>query len=199
MIASIAGTDPSQRERSALGIQTGLFGLVLAGSILLFDAIHRVVTISPALLGFCRFWLYIAAASTAADGVTGWAIWGALALAVYVTGLAGFAVQGRRPDFPQSLPLFVPIGLAMVMNVNHYREAALLLSVVLGLWVIRSLRYTFWSSEPDELRTRSDLVAGIIFVDWVAVADAPKELSVALIGLFLVTLTFQRMARAAAP
>jgi len=43
---------------------------------------------------------------------------------------------------------------------------------VLGLWVLRSLRTYLWAVERQIGRTVSGLLAGIVFVDWLAVADA---------------------------
>ena len=57
------------------GKVTGGLGLALAFCIILYDAVHKLIPFSPVLMGLCRFFLYVLAASTGLNGVTGWAIW----------------------------------------------------------------------------------------------------------------------------
>ncbi|HYV27308.1 MAG TPA: hypothetical protein VFA77_07225, partial [Candidatus Eisenbacteria bacterium] len=63
----------------------------------------------------------------------------------------------------------------------------------LGLWIVRALRQTFWASPPRVAVTVSWLLAGIVFVDWLAVADVPRSVSFIFIALFLGALIFQRV------
>ena len=79
------------------------------------------------------------------------------------------------------------------MNANGNRAGALLLSAVLVLWVFRCLRFTLWSSQRELPRTISGLVAGIVFVDWLAVADAPRQLSALYLVFFGMAVGFQRL------
>lgn len=179
------------------GRVSGGLGLALVFCIILYDAVHRLLVVSPVLKGLCRFFLYLLGASVAMWGVTGWAIWCGLALAMYVTGLGFFARWEETPSRVQYWPailLGAPILLALIMDVDGYREKGLLLSAVLGLWVLRSLRQTFWSLERKLDRTVAGLVAGIVFVDWLAVANGPRKLSAVFIGLFLLTLVLQQLA-----
>lgn len=78
------------------------------------------------------------------------------------------------------------------MNTGAYREPALLLSLVLTFWLLRSLRPLLWSSPPNIGRAVSGLLAGIVFVDWLAVAHAPREWSLLFLGLFFAALLGQR-------
>ena len=176
----------------------GALGLVLAGSIILYNAIHRLVTFSPLLLGFCRFLVYLIAASAALDGVTGWSIWCGMALASYVAGVGYIARWEKAPEAIPHWPLLllgIPIVLALLMDTGAYRESGLLLSAVLVLWALRCLRPTLWSAERKLDLTMSGLVAGIALVDCLATADAPRVLTGAFIGLFLATVLFQRLMR----
>ncbi len=79
-----------------LGEVTGRLGLVLTLCIVLYDALHKQIAFAPVLMGACRFFLYVIAASTATRGVTGWAIWCGLALGIYVVGLS-FLARGESP------------------------------------------------------------------------------------------------------
>jgi len=52
----------------------------LAFFIVLYDAIHKLFDSAPVLMGICRFFLYVIAASTGLHGVTGTSVWCGLAL-----------------------------------------------------------------------------------------------------------------------
>jgi hypothetical protein len=175
---------------------TGVIGVVLAVCILLYDAMHKKITFAPVLMGLCRFVLYFAAASAAAEKVTGWAAWCGLAMGLYIVGLSCFArfesMQGPLRFWPLVF-LVSPVVLAMLMNAGPYRQNALLLSAVFGLWCLKTLRYAFSSTERDIGRTVSGLLAGIVFVDWLAVADAPREMGIAFIALFATALLLQKL------
>jgi hypothetical protein len=175
---------------------TGALALALLICIIIYDAMHKVVTVSPWLMGLCRFWVYVIAGSTGSNGLNGWPIWCGAALAFYIVGLSYVA---RRESFREAIPhwplllLAAPIGLAMLMNAGESRKAAMFLSVVLALWVARCVRTIFQEREINVGRVVSGLLAGIIFVDWLAVApECPRELSAAFLILFGATLWFQR-------
>src|SRR2546429_5504991 len=78
---------------------TGALAVVLLVCIVVYDAVHKLVGFSPVLMAACRFFLYLVAASTAARGVTGLAIWSGFALAAYISGFRFLARSGsnRRP------------------------------------------------------------------------------------------------------
>jgi len=179
-----------------IGATTGGFGLILVFCIVFYDATHRAITLSPVLQGFCRLLLYMAAAA-AGSGVNGWPVWCGLALTAYVAGLGIFGQT--RPGsvaFWPALLLACPILLALLMDTGSARAGGLLLSAVLALWVIRCLRSVWWSRGDTINQAVAGLSAGIIFVDWLAVADAPREFSAIFPTLFAATLLFQRIAAA---
>lgn len=178
-----------------LGMVTGILGVVLVVCILVYDAVHKLVTISPVLMAACRFFLYLVAASTGAEGVTGWAVWCGLALAAYIVGLSYIARKESRHGpmrFWPCLFLVAPILLAMIMNADGFAQTALWVSAVLGLWIVRSLRYTFGESDRNIGRTVSGLLAGIVWVDLLAVVDITRELAPVFVVLFLLSLLFQK-------
>ncbi len=177
---------------------TGALGLVLVLLIVLYTAAHRQTSLAPMLKGLCRCVLYLLGASISARGITGWPIWCGLALAIYVSGVGRLALWEEQPKEARYWPLLllvVPIALALLMDitVDLYREHALLVSAVLVLWVIRSLRYTFFSPEPNLRQTLPGLLAGIVFVDWLAVADAPRQVSFIFLGFFAATVLLQKL------
>lgn len=187
-----------------LSFTAGALGLALVFFIVLFNAVHRLLPVGPALHGACRCLLYVLGASIAERGVSGWSIWCGLAAGTYVSGVGCFSRLSRGTAQIREWPLLLlaaPVVLALVMDVGRYRETGLLLSGVLVLWSARSLRQTFWSLEPNPMKTVSGLMAGIVFMDWLAtcpanlvhqVNSAAQQVSFAFLGLFAVTLLLQR-------
>lgn len=177
------------------GKTTGMLAVILLICIILYDAIHKLITFSPVLMAACRLLLYLVAASVGLNGVTGWAIWCGLALAAYIIGLSYLArKESTRVAFRYwpCLLLATPILLALLMNPREYQRAALLVSAILGLWIIRSLRFTLWNSERNIGRTVSGLLAGIVLVDLLAAADCTREFSLVFFLLFIAALLLQR-------
>ena len=177
-----------------LGITTTVFGILLCGCILLYDAIHKMITFSPVLMALCRILLYLVAASAAIGGVTGEAAWSAIVLGFYIVGLSYLARKESTGvvihAWPQLL-LIVPVLLALLINDGRSRESALLLSGIFLVWCARSLR-SVWMEPRHVSRAVSGLLAGIVWVDLLAVADAPREMAMVFIGLFLLAIGFQR-------
>ena len=182
---------------AAMGRTTMVLTAVLLVCIFIYDATHKVVTASPWLIGFCRCWVYVIAGSVGAEGVNGEPVWCGLALAGYVAGLGYLAQhEGSRqriPYWPLVL-LLTPAGFAMVMNSAAYRVPAIWLSLVLVFWIALRTRTIFQSAEPSIGHITSGLLAGIVFVDWLAVAPfCPQWLSVVFLILFGATLALQRL------
>jgi 4-hydroxybenzoate polyprenyltransferase len=174
---------------------TGCLGLLLAISIVVYDAVHKRTAFSPLLMALCRFWLYVVSGSIGVRGPTGWVVGDGVALATYIVGLSYLA---RRESFSGPMrhwPLLflaIPILVALIQAPSKHIEGVLLPPLVLCLWILRCLRSTLWSAERNIGRTVSGLLAGIVFVDWLAVADGPRELGFVFIALFLSALLFQR-------
>jgi len=184
---------------AVLGRTTGALTLALLGCIIIYSATHKAITASPWLMGLCRFWVYVIAGSTGVGGVNGGPIWCGVALAVYVAGLSSVArrksFRGPVPYWPLLL-LAAPVLLAMLMNAGDARKDAMLLSLLLVLWVARCARTIFQTGEVNVGRIVSGLLAGIVLVDWLAVApQIPYRLSfVVFFPLFGATLALQRFA-----
>lgn len=184
-----------------LGTTTGLLGTAVALTALAFNIGHRLFLLSPGMLGLCRLFLYAAAASTGAEGVGGWAIWCGLAVAVYSAGVGLLADVEELSSSDRYWPIVLlaaPVALALIMDVNLFRAPGLELSAVLGLWVLYCLRRTLWPAEQEDVpRAIAGLTSGIVFVDWLAVVDAPREVSALFLVLFGAAILFQRLTSAA--
>lgn len=178
-----------------IGPATMFLAALLVGSILLYDAVHKAFTFSPVLMSLCRFFLFITAASAGEDGVTGLAIWTALALACYIIGLSYIAksesTRGALKYWPCYL-LGVPLLLAYLVNNGEYRARGAVLSLVVLIWVVRSLWFTLWSPEKNVGRTVSGLLAGIVLVDLLAIAGGMWFTTLLMLALFAAALFFQR-------
>jgi 4-hydroxybenzoate polyprenyltransferase len=178
---------------------TGVLSLVLLACIVIYNATHKAVTASPWLIGLCRLWVYVIAGSSGVWGVNGWPIWCGAALAFYVAGLSYIA---RRESFRGPIPywplifLAAPIFLAMMMDIGGARKMAMVLSSILVLWIARCVRTIFQASQRREINVGkivSGLLAGIIFVDWLAIASVcPKWFGVIFVILFGATLLLQK-------
>lgn len=177
-----------------LGVTPGVLATLLCLCILAYDAVHKVLTISPVLMAGCRFLLYVLAGSTAAGTMTGLSVWCGFALGAYIVGLSYVASRestGTMISYWPCLFLAAPIALAFTENSGEFFGNAALLSLVLAMWIIRNLRFTF-GRDRNPGRTVSGLLAGIVLVDLLAVSDVPKLLGAVFIGLFLLCLLFQR-------
>ena len=181
---------------TAVGKTTGMLTLVLLLCIIIYDATHKVVTASPWLMGACRFWVYVIAGAAGAEGLNGWPIFCGAALALYVVGLSYVA---RRESYRAPIPywallsLAAPIVLAMAMNSGGFRLRAVWIALVLGLWLARCARPVFLGGDVNVGRLVSNLLAGIVFVDWLAVApQCPRWMGIVFIALFGLTKWLQK-------
>jgi UbiA prenyltransferase family len=178
------------------GETSGVLAVILAVCILIYDATHKVFTASPWLMGLCRFWVYVIAGSTGVWGVNGWPIWCGLAMGIYVVGLSYVA---RRESLHEPLPywplvlLAAPLVLAFLMDAGMARKPEWYLSLLLVLWIAKCVRTIFLGGEMNVGRIVSGLLAGIIFVDWLAVApECPRVLNFTFLMLFGATQLLQR-------
>jgi hypothetical protein len=179
-----------------LGKLPGALAVVLAACIVIYDAAHKAVNASPWLMGLCRFWVYVIAGTIGGNALNGNSVWCGFALAFYVVGLSYVA---RRESFRGKIPLWpllflaAPVFLAMLMNAGENRMAAIWIALVFGLWTARCVRTIFFPGEANVGRIVSNLLAGIVFVDWLAVApQCPRWLSATFLLLFGATKLFQR-------
>ncbi|HEV2694256.1 MAG TPA: UbiA family prenyltransferase [Verrucomicrobiae bacterium] len=171
--------------------------VLLALTILLYDFTHKFFTASPWIMGACRFWVYVIAGSIGPAGLNGAPVFCGLALAFYIVGLSYVArresFRGPVPHWPLVL-LAAPIVLAWMMNVGAYRTAALWIAALVALWVGRCVKSTFGGGEQNVGWIVTNLLAGITFVDWLAVAPlmALWVSTAVFLALFGLTKWFQK-------
>ena len=177
------------------GKVTMILALLLALSVLVYDAVHKMFAVSPMLMAACRFFLVLTAASIPRDAVNGLAVWSALVLACYIVGLSTIAKRetGSGPlSYWPCLFLAAPVLLALIVNrgENHWR--AVLLCALLVLWMVRCLRFSLWAPQRNIGRTVAGLLAGITLVDWLAVWEGDSLTGLVFAFLFGLALLFQR-------
>ncbi len=170
------------------GKVAALAAILLVATILLYDFTHKFFMAAPWLMGACRFWVYVIAGACGVEGLNGFPIFCGAALALYIVGLSYVArresYRGPVPFWPLLL-LAAPIILALAMNVGVFRHAALWISVVLALWITRAVRLVFWGGEFNVGLIVTNLLAGIVLVDWLAVAPQLLPTTSAVIFLLL--------------
>ncbi len=178
-----------------LGGATGIFTVILVMLIVAYDAIHKSIKAAPVLMGACRLLLYLVAASVGSEGVTGWAVWGGVAMMGYVVGLSFIARVETTPGALKYWPLIflvAPIFLALVMNAGIFFPSALAVSVVVALWILRCLAFTLSGAQRNIGRAVTGLLAGIVLVDLLAVTDFPLQQIWFFPVLFALALLLQR-------
>jgi 4-hydroxybenzoate polyprenyltransferase len=181
------------------GKMAAIAAVLLALTILLYDFSHKFFTASPWLMGACRFWVYVIAGACGLDGMNGWVIFCGAALACYI---ASIGYVDRRENVRRKIPqaplllLLAPVGMALLLNTGEYRRDAIWISLVLLLWLIRCVRSIFIGGEAVARRIGANLMAGIVIVDWLAVAPQIPHLmsAVTFTALFALTKWFQKIA-----
>ena len=185
---------PPNREGVPNVPKTLLLAGLLAGAIVFYDAVHKAFTVSPVLMAACRFFLVLLAASIGDIGVTGLSIWTALVMASYIVGVSYIARHESISTALRYWPcifMAIPIVLAVVVNRGEWRIRGLTLSALLIIWTIQSLFHAYWVADKNIGRCVSRLLAGIVLVDVLSVANAGPGVLFAFGGLFVLALIFQ--------
>jgi len=176
------------------GFGPAAWGVLLAAAILVYDAVHKALALSPLLMALCRLLLYLAAASAGVRGVTGLSIWSGVAMAGWIVGLSYVAkresTSGRLPRWPLTV-LGLPFFFTALINTGSYRLPAILAGFLVAAWALWCLRHTFEAGGRNLGLTVSGLLAGICLVDWLAVLPGIPG-TLAFWGLFGAALLAQR-------
>jgi hypothetical protein len=164
--------------------------------VIVYDAIHKLVAFAPLLMAACRILLYLVAASAAVNGVTGWALWSALAMGAYIAGVSYYAVHERAkrgvPWWPVVL-LLCPVFLAFLINAGEWRLPGFLFALLAGVWILHCLHRAFRPFSPNVGAAISGLLAGIVLMDLLALAGGDSLwITVTFFALFGLALLGQR-------
>lgn len=179
------------------GVEAGLCGGLLAGAILLYDALHKRTATAPAIMGLCRLLSYATAAAIAGGGALApWMLLGAGGLFCHVVGLTFAARQEAYDRLDNAWPLGVlAVPLAGALWAALGSPAALVLWAALAAatgWAVHRL---FRRAPGDVPRAVAVLIAAIALYDAVLIAatgaGAPLSLAAAL--CFPLTLALQKV------
>jgi len=177
-----------------------LCALGLAASILLYDWLHKRTVWSPMLMGLCRLFLYLLAATTTTEPLGHTVVLCAFALSAYIVGLSNIARReatgGRVNSWPCWL-LGLPLALTFALpywdgDSDVSWRGVVVAAALYALWTVRSLLFTFKSMMPQHGRTVSGLLAGIVLFDFLLAANQNMQMGVVFFGLFGLALLFQR-------
>jgi len=178
-----------------LGTVPAILGTLLAASIFVYDAIHKIFAFSPVLMAGCRFFLVLLAASVGNQGVTGLAMWSALALAAYVIGLSFIAQRESTHMALRYWPVLLllsPLILAAIIDTGAFQTVGIALAMMLIVWIFRSMRFAFGPGQRNIGRAVASLLAGIALVDALAVVPGATWSAIIFATFFLLALIFQQ-------
>jgi hypothetical protein len=171
--------------------------VILLGAVIVYDVVHKWVVWAPVIMGGCRLALFLAAGSASVDGVTGEMAWCALVLGVYVVGLSFVArTESIGPAVsPWALMcLALPILLAALVNPpsEWFRAPVGPTAFAYVIVVGRSISHLYRGEVGGARHAVGGLLAGIAWVDAVAVMAPPWPWAAAFVGAWALALMLQR-------
>jgi 4-hydroxybenzoate polyprenyltransferase len=154
------------------GLLTVIWGLALAGAILLYDAWHKGNVFAPVIMGLCRAFVYLATGAAVSGEIRVALIAGAVALAAHVIGLTYAAKQENLNQVGRLWPLAILAGpLLFALPGLSTGWLVAIGCVLLCAADIAAVRLLAQRAAPDAVpRAVSMLIAAICLVDALAVA-----------------------------
>jgi 4-hydroxybenzoate polyprenyltransferase len=177
------------------GVWPGLGGLALGGAIVLYDWHHKDNPFSPALMGLCRVFVYVAVGLAFAVPPPAILWLGALLLLCYLIGLTYVAKQENLGEVKNLWPLVflaAPVLYALVAAPGSLSSGVLF--VLFAGWVGVALWFLRRRQAGDVPRAVVSLIAGIALLDAVLIAAAGAPgIAWLAVGGFVLTLALQRL------
>jgi 4-hydroxybenzoate polyprenyltransferase len=177
-----------------LDAEAGLLGVALAGTILLYDWLHKRTALAPVIMGACRFLVYLIAAAVVATPDDPRLLLAAAGLWSYTAGLT-YAAKQEALDRMDS---FWPLGLLaapVIIGAMLAGGAGLSLTILAGLavWSALAVRLFVRRAPGDVPRGVVSLIAGMSIYDAALIGIVSTDLAVVALAGFLLTLAFQRV------
>jgi 4-hydroxybenzoate polyprenyltransferase len=169
-------------------------GLLLAGTIVLYDAWHKSNPLGPVLMGLCRLLVYLTAGLSVAGTLPENLLFAAVACFCYLIGLTYLAKQEGKRRVENLWPvLFLAVPFVYGAPFVVRGGAALVLYLLMLVAVGAALVLIFRPRGPDIPHAVMLLIAGISLLDGVFMAGQGQSLlAAAAVGAFLLTLALQR-------
>lgn len=170
--------------------RTVAFACALAAAIVLYDLVHKRTALAPLIMGACRLFLYLTAASAGLLGIDQRSVIFALALALYIAGLSYVArAESHATAMLRHWPwllLCAPLAVAFASDPSFATTLrALPLIVCLAAAALLLQRCAIGAAVALFL-------AAIVFVDALAIASSSLAVNTGYLLLFGVTRLLQR-------
>ncbi|MEE8453960.1 MAG: UbiA family prenyltransferase [Limibaculum sp.] len=177
----------------ALGTRAGLAGVALAGTVVLYDWLHKRTALGPVIMGACRLLSYVTAAF-AAGGTTG-ALWvGAGGLFCHVVGLTYAARQEAYDRIGAVWPLAVMALPVVIGGMMLEGAVGVALLAAYAIWSGWALSLLFRRRPGDVPRAVVSLIAAVSLYDAVMIVGAGGGwLALPAVAAFAATLALQRL------
>jgi 4-hydroxybenzoate polyprenyltransferase len=181
-----------------LGHKPTLLAAGLVACILVYDGVHKRTSLAPFLMAGCRFLLYLVAAAIVQCELSNLLFWRAGALAAYILGISYLARGESAPIPVKAWPvalLFLPMILGTAVNPSN---SAMQWCVAASgaLWILWCLRGPLLKVKRPLASAVPDLLAGIVFVDWLASGVGFSATACVFLALFALALASQSIAPA---
>lgn len=180
---------------ASINLQAGAAGIVLAASILIYNAWHKGNSFAPFIMGFCRALVYVATGAAVSASYPWSLIAAAGALLLYVAGLT-FAAKEETYDTLQSwwpLALLVAPLILPVLN-GSLQFPIPLFALLAAIAIMASFHFLKRRNFGDVGRAVSLLIAAIALCDALTAAAAGNiPVAIVCCGLFALTLMLQRV------
>jgi len=169
-------------------------GLLLAGTIVLYDSWHKQNPLSPLLMGLCRFLVYLTAGLAVTNTLTKQLLAAAVVSFSYLIGLTYVAKQENLRRIKNLWPLlFLAAPFAYGLQFIGVGTVAVVLYVLLLAAVALALWFLFRPVTPDVPHAVMLLIAGISLLDGLFMAgQGQPALAIAAVAAFFLTLFLQR-------
>ncbi len=183
-----------------LTLPFGLFALIwavgLAATILLYDWLHKGLSLAPLLMGTTRYLSYALAAAAVAGSFGVGAQLGAFGLFAHVVGITYAARQEAYDRIGQAWPLAVlSLPALTALALSGGRPLALAFIAALAAATLYAVRLLWRRQRGDVPRAVVTLIAGIALYDGALLAGADAWPGAVLaLAFFGLTLWLQRVA-----
>lgn len=176
------------------GVIPALSGVCLVGTIIVYNRHHKNNPISPFIMGLCRVFVFLTAASCYVFPLEVPVFIGAGLLLAYLIGLTYIAKQenfGRVENLWPLLFLGAPILYGGYLALNYLPVAPFWL--IFTGWVLVAL-YFLWRRGPGDIpRAVVSLIAGMCLLDAVLIANSGEmQLAIIAVAGFGLTLFLQK-------